>query len=170
MSRNLSERKEKPLILLTKFAEIRQEKPDTVRKYISRHKEEFAGHTLSKDNKMLLDEVAVDILNEIYPLPKPVEIIEDTESRRKLIQAQELIIQLQNKIIEQSDKLALYEAQKQLLEDKERKIQEEQARADSEHEYALIERARADEKQAELEKFEKTVFGFYRKKKEHKGK
>jgi len=38
---------------------------------------------------MLLDDVAVELLEEVYPLPKPIEVVEDTESRAKLIEALE---------------------------------------------------------------------------------
>ena len=63
------------MILLTKFAEQRNEKPDTIRKYINRHKEEFEGHFEVDGHKMTLDVIAVKMLDEKYPLPKPVEII-----------------------------------------------------------------------------------------------
>lgn len=58
------------------------------------------------------------MLERQYPLPQMVQVVEDTESREKLIQAQELIIQLQKKINEQSQLIAQAEATKMLLEDK----------------------------------------------------
>ena len=108
------------MILLTEFAVGRNERADTIRKYISRHKNEFEGHCSISGTKMELDDVAVELLDKVYPLPKPVEIIEDTESRNELLKTQKLVIQLQQKISEQSMALAQAEATKLLLEDKER--------------------------------------------------
>ena len=54
----------------------------------------------------------------LYPLQKPIEVIEDTESRKKLILAQERIIQLQTQLSEKEQLIAQAEAVKLLLEDK----------------------------------------------------
>lgn len=113
-------------MLLTEFAEGRNEKPDTIRKYISRHKKEFEGHTELSGTKMEIDVVAMEILDKVYPLPKPIEIIEDTESRRKLVQAQELIIQMQQQMMDMQEKVAIAEATRALLEDKERQLEDVQ--------------------------------------------
>lgn len=110
------------MILLTEFAESRNEKADTIRKYISRHKKEFEGHTSFSGTKMEIDDEAMNLLDKAYPLPKPVEIIEDTESRRKLVQAQELIIQMQQQMMDMQEKVAIAEATKALLEDKEQQL------------------------------------------------
>lgn len=56
-----------------------------------------------------------------------VQVVEDTESREKLIQAQELIIQLQKKINEQSQLIAQAEATKMLLEDKQVQLEKMEA-------------------------------------------
>lgn len=87
------------MILLTKFAESRGERGDTVRKYISRHKEAFEGHIDTDGKQMLLDDEAVKLLEEIYPLPKPVEVVEDTESRKKLIDALERLEKAKDTIL-----------------------------------------------------------------------
>lgn len=114
------------MISVTKFAEERNEKSDTIRKYINRHSE-IAEHTTMKEKNMMLDEVAVRMLEEIYPLPKPVEIIEDTESRLQLIKTQKLVIQLQNQLLEAQGKLAKAEATQLLLENKEKQIEKLEA-------------------------------------------
>lgn len=131
-SRKKSEREVQALILLTKFAEERGEKADTIRKYISRHKDDFEGHTCMKENKMLLDEQAIIILDEIYPLPRPIEFVEDTESRKQLLEAYESlnmakdkIIELQSEIASNIQLIAQAEAQKLLLEDKEQQLNDE---------------------------------------------
>ena len=67
------------------------------------------------------------MLERQYPLPQMVQVVEDTESREKLIQAQELIIQLQKKINEQSQLIAQAEATKMLLEDKQVQLEKMEA-------------------------------------------
>lgn len=167
------------MILLTEFAAERNERADTIRKYISRHKNEFEGHCSFAGPKMELDDVAVELLDKVYPLPKPIEIIEDTESRKELLRAQKLIIQLQQKISDQSMALAQAEATKLLLEDKEEQLKEkkdeieerkaelnlvkqevaaERSRADAERERADAERIRAEEALKEVERLKNRSF------------
>lgn len=109
---------------LVDFAKSRNERPDTIRKYISRHQEEFAGHTNKSGNKMELDEEAVELLEEVYPLPAPVEVIVDTTSREELIRTQKLLIQAQQEMMRMQTLVAQAEAQKILLEDRESQLAE----------------------------------------------
>lgn len=152
------------LILLTNFAESRNEKPDTIRKYISRHKEDFDGHCSFCGTKMEIDDDAVAMLDLVYPLPKPIEIIEDTESRKELIKAQKLIIQLQQKISEQSLALAQAEATKMLLEDKEEQLKEKKDELEEKKNDLLqarqeiaFERARADTERIKADEVQKEI-------------
>jgi TolA-binding protein len=103
---------------ITEFARARNVQAQTISIYIKRHEKLFKGHTSKAGKTIELDEVALKILDEKYPLPKPVEIIEDTESREKLIKAQELIIQLQDKLNQAQSKIAQAEATQLLLEDR----------------------------------------------------
>lgn len=116
---------------LQDFAKERQVKSEAVAQYIRRHKDEYDGHTRRIDNALELDEVAVELLNKKYPLPQPIEVIIDHESRDKLIKAQDVIISLQQQIMLQTERLSeieLEHARAQLqLEDKEGKIKELQA-------------------------------------------
>ena len=152
------------LILLTNFAESRNEKPDTIRKYINRHKDEFEGHCSFCGTKMEIDDYAEKMLDQLYPLPKPVEIIEDTESRKELIKAQKLIIQLQQKISEQSLALAQAEATKILLEDKEEQLKEKRNELDEKKieldeakQEISSQRARADAEKAKAEEAQREI-------------
>lgn len=101
------------MIAVAEFAELRNEKPDTVSAYIRRNSKDFEGHLGKEKNRMTLDEEAVEILNRIYPLPKPIEVIEDTESRKALIIMQQKYIELQNEM--QKATLALSEQSQQVL-------------------------------------------------------
>lgn len=108
------------MITVVDFAEIRGEKPDTVSAYIRRNASEFEGHLGKEKNRMTLDEVAVEILDKVYPLPKPVEVIEDKESRQALILIQQKYIQLQMEMQAlkdemAEDKIALADSKAQLL-------------------------------------------------------
>ena len=103
-------------MFLKDFAEIRGIKADTVATYIRRHPE-IAAMTSSEGYHMVLSDEAVEILDKKYPLPKPVQIIQDTESLKKLAEAQNFIIKLQEKMLEMSEEnrnLAL-QAEKVLL-------------------------------------------------------
>lgn len=108
---------------VTEFLEGRTVERQAVTRYIERHSEEFQGHTSKKGREIELDEVAVGILEKKYPLQSLVEVIEDKESRQKLIKAQEYIIQLQEKINEQSLAIAKAESIQLLLEDKQHQLE-----------------------------------------------
>ena len=68
------------------------------------------------------------LLEKQYPLPKPIEIIEDKESRAKLIKAQEYIIQLQDKLNQAQSKIAQAEAMQLLLDDKQKQLENAEQR------------------------------------------
>lgn len=111
------------LVTITDFASARNEDRDTVNAYIRKHPE--IQKDVSREGKNTVIDTLSEgyaLLEKQYPLPQMVEVIEDTESRRKLIAAQELIIQLQNKINEQTLALAKGEAAQLLLEDKEAEL------------------------------------------------
>lgn len=158
------------ILLLIDFARSRNEKTDTIRKYISRHKKEFEGHISFSGTKMEIDDEAYSLLDKVYPLQEQIQIVEDTEIRKNLMQAQELIIQLQMQMMEMQEKVALAKASKVLLEDREQQIAEMGAEkkelkeqiADKEKKIE-DERAKNENLISELGKFRKTIFGFYRK-------
>ena len=101
---------------LRDFAEIRGVKPDTVASYIRNHPE-IAELTSMEGKFMVLSDEAVDILDKKYPLPKPVQVVQDTESLKTLSEAQQTIILMQQKMLEmaaENKKLAL-QAEKVLM-------------------------------------------------------
>ena len=55
-------------------------------------------------------------MDKKYPLPKPVEVIEDTEARRQLVEAQQLIIRLQQQLVEAAPKIAWAEQNQQMID------------------------------------------------------
>lgn len=73
----------------------------TVSMYIKGHKELFEGHIV-RSGKIVLDDVAISILENKYLLIKPVEIIKDTTTQKALIKTQQKVIELQeqfNKVL-----------------------------------------------------------------------
>lgn len=111
------------LITVSDFSLERNVDRDTVTAYIRNHPE-IQKYILKQGKHSVIDteSEAYDLLNKQYPIPKLVQILEDTESRQKLIKAQEMIIQLQNKLNDASEKIAKAESMQMLLEDKERQL------------------------------------------------
>ena len=78
---------------IQEFAESRNLKVNTVHVYLNKHKEILED--CFRDGKYLCineDSKGFELLCKKYPLPQPVNVIEDTESRKKLIVAQERMI------------------------------------------------------------------------------
>lgn len=116
------------LVSIKDFSEERNVDNDTVNAYLRNHPE-IKQHTKRVRKNIVIDteSEAYALLEKQYPLPKMIQIVEDTESREKLLQAQELIIQLQKKINEQSQLIAQAEATKMLLEDKQVQLEKMEA-------------------------------------------
>ena len=146
---------------LTEFAKQRHVSRDTVTQYIRRNPDIFEGHTKVDGKWLIIDEVAEEHLNEKYPLPQMVQVVEDTESRAKLIKAQEAIIQLQGKLNEATTQIAQAEAVKLLLEDKEIQLEKTEQRLTKAEEELVSERAKAEETieslKAEMKKMEEEL-------------
>lgn len=105
------------------FVKERNISYDTVRRYIVRNENIFRGHVGIR-GKIDLDDVAVELLNQKYPLKKPVEIIqEDMAARQQLIKAQETIIDLQEHINHMLPFVWDYEHHQELLESAEKKTE-----------------------------------------------
>lgn len=112
---------------ISDFARARNVEPQTVSRYIKRHPE-IEKLTIKNGKKVELTAEAEELLDEIYPLPRPVEIVqgvpekEHRELLNKYAQAQEIIIKLQEERVLQAEKLAKLEATQALLEDKEKQL------------------------------------------------
>lgn len=97
---------------------------NAVSAYIRRHPELFEKHTKHSGKNLLLDAVAIELLSEKYPLPRPVEVVEDREAQKKIMQLQEVIIKLQAQQAELQAKAALADSLQFMLEDKNTQIEE----------------------------------------------
>lgn len=172
------------LVTITDFATERNVDRDTVNAFIRNHPEiqKFVSRQ-GKNTVIDTTSEGYEALDKKYPLPQMVQVIEDTESRAKLIKAQELIIQLQEKLTEQQGMIAKVEAQ-QLLLDKTEKENSEMKQKLDERETDLEkarneitqtkielaekennveqERKRAERAEQENAKFKKTIFGLWK--------
>lgn len=115
-------------MILKDFAEQRNINPDTIRKYIKRHEKEFRGLIKNSGNRMQLEPEAVTLLEKVYHLPQPVQVIEDFETVRELSECRKELAEVYKKLSESTAKLAQAEALKFLLEDRENQLEEEKAR------------------------------------------
>lgn len=117
-------------MFLTEFAEQRNVKANTISAYINKHKEEFIGHTSTRNKKLFLDDVAEKILSEKYPLPmsvadlSAVHELEETKiqlelANERIIALQEELLRAKDMIIDISPKLAKAELNQLLLEQSE---------------------------------------------------
>lgn len=164
---------------ITEFAKSRNQQPQTISRYISRH-EEFEGHTKKVGKNVELDDIAIAYLDEVYPLPKPVHVIngvpqeEYDELRTKYEELLEKARELDKYLLDYEKQKADIKiaqarieaensAQKLLLEDKQEQIEKAENRADTERNRADKERDRADQATQELSKYHKSIFGLYRK-------
>ena len=100
---------------IKEFIQGRNVSYDTVRKYIVNNENLFKGHA-GRTNNIVLDDEAIAILDKKYPFPEPIQIVEDTEARRQLIEAQQKIIELQQQLIIAAPKIAKAENTEFLLE------------------------------------------------------
>lgn len=109
------------------FIDGRNVSYQTVRKYIVNHPDLFKGH-IGRSNNIVLDDVAIEILEKKYPFPEPVQVIQDSEAREKLQAITEKYINVleENKIlIEQNAQLLVIQSKQKYLEEENRTLSAE---------------------------------------------
>lgn len=104
---------------IKEFLEGRDVSYSTVAMYIKRNKDMFNGH-IGRTGNIVLDDIAIAILDKKYPVLKPVEVIQDEELRKQLIEAQQKIIELQGHINMMLPVVQEYKHQQYLLEEAEK--------------------------------------------------
>lgn len=110
---------------ITEFAKSRNVEAQAVSIYIRRHPKEFEGLTAKDGKDVILSDSAIEILDKVYPLPSPVQVIVDHESRDQLIKAQQTIIQLQQQLNQQTELISDAKFQRYLLDQKDRELDEQ---------------------------------------------
>ena len=91
---------------IQEFIQGRNVSYQTVRKYVVSHSE-FKGH-IGKPNNIILDEYAIQLLNEKYPLPQPIQVVSDTKARQELEELKSKLLILHERysnVLEENKKL-----------------------------------------------------------------
>lgn len=104
---------------IQEFAKERNVSYATVFQYIKRHPDLFDGH-IGESNNIVLDDTALQILDERYPREKPVQVICDTEARDRLAVLQEkyiLLLEENNRLTQENANLMLAHHKNMLLEE-----------------------------------------------------
>lgn len=103
---------------IREFAYTHDQQPGTVATYIKRHKNLFNDHIEKVGNNTELDDEAIRLLELQYPLPKPIQVVENTETQQKYINSLEQINYLQNQLLQFKEQLQEFKSLKLLLEEK----------------------------------------------------
>jgi len=174
---------------IKQFAEEQHVTYEAIRKQLTRYADDLDGHIVKKNRKQYLDEYAVEFLKEkrresplILIKPDDVGMIEELKSQVETLKVQ--LLSAQNELLKEKDRvIALQDETKKsleaqvkytaLLEDnkaKDEKLKETEAelsrsRVQVEEGQKTIEtlQKERDEAQSEVQSFEKTLFGLYRK-------
>lgn len=104
---------------IQEFIQGRDVKYSTVFQYIKRNPEKFEGH-IGRANNIVLDTVAVQLLDEKYPIPEPVQVIQDTSARDDLLELHKKYAVALEKIealTEQNAKLLVIQSKQRFLEE-----------------------------------------------------
>lgn len=122
---------------ISEYASKHGLKPQLISSYIKRHSEEFEGHTRKEVNSIVLDDVAIALLDKKYPYPLELVGIpkeEHEKLQKELDFTKALLTQSQKDLAEQIQinleyQKLLKESQEQLkaLEDKQKNKAEEEA-------------------------------------------
>lgn len=126
---------------IREFIDGRNVSYDTVRKFIINHPELFKGH-IGKSKNIILDDEAVRLLEEKYPLPSPVQVIQDASARERLQEIEAKYINL----LEENNRLIQEMANLKLVQYKQRFLEESVKQKDYEIEelYSKLEREKAE--------------------------
>ena len=143
---------------VTDFLKGREVERQAVTRYINRHEEIFKEHTKKIGKEIELDADAVAELEKVYPLPKPITIVDGVSHedfirvQNELIAIQQRMNELQSSLMDAQEMLATARATEMLLEDRTKRIAELEAREEAkEQEIRALQEALATER-LELEK------------------
>lgn len=107
---------------IKEFIDGRNVEYTAVYQYIKRNPK-FEGH-IGKKGKIVLDEYAVELLNEKYPLPQPIEMVQDPELLRKYNAVLEQLTMVQQQLVDAAPKIAAAEYRERLIDDQQKRIEE----------------------------------------------
>ena len=144
---------------LVDFCEVRNVKPNTVSAYINKHKDVFDGKVEREGKKMWLTDAAIDLLEKKYPLPQPIQMVQDPE----LVNSFRVLSEELNKVRKENAELVknYWESQMALAES-ENQIKLLNAEMDNQIESHVQYRVeKAEEKHKKLcDAYDKTIKGY----------
>lgn len=113
---------------ITEFLQGRNVKRQAVTRYINRHEDFFAGHIQKVSKEIDLDMVAVRELEKVYPLEKPITVLDGIphevfeKVQAELIATQQKNSELMAKLLDATEQISMAKATQVLLEDKTKRI------------------------------------------------
>ena len=151
-------------VTLKEYAQTHNVSYEAVRRQVIRHKKELSGHVIRQGRQQLLDEWAVDYLDQHRRLC-PVSAVR--EDQNEIIQKQAVEIDaLKNEIIKLHEEITKRDSAIKELQGKETALIETKIRND----YLLEDKARLleelKEARTEASSYHRSFFGFYRKDKQ----
>lgn len=159
------------MLSIKDYAESRSISQEAVRRQLKRYKNDLEGHIITENRRRLLDDEAVDFLDQ-HRMPRNVVIEQSDRARQEEINnLQEEINRLKDELIREKERvinlqqeaaaLVEYKAQNQLLIEQ-RDRDQEQIQETRQELQETKERLQGAE--SELSSFSRTWFGLYRKK------
>lgn len=115
---------------ILEFCTARGIQTQRVLKYIQRHTDQFEGHVIKKGQSVEVDDFALRILEEKYPIPPDLIPSPNAELQAQLAAAKDYIIVLQKEAIQHEKLLAKAELDKILLEERNIQLLESKATCD----------------------------------------
>lgn len=143
---------------VTEFLKGRRVERQAVTRYINRHNDFFESHIKKVGKEIDLDDEAVEELDLIYPLEKPVEIVTDVETMKKLQVAMETIVKLQGQLNVMDKQIAESQATQLLLESAENQLSETKTKLEQKEELLDQTRSELEATKLELEKLKNRSF------------
>ena len=119
---------------IQEFIQGRNIKYATVFQYIKRNQDAFSGH-IGKSNNIELDDEAVRLLEEKYPFPEPVQVVQDQAARDKLLEVTEKYAAAMEKITlltEQNAQLLVIQSKQRFLEEENKNLTDDLDRTEQE--------------------------------------
>lgn len=179
------------LTTIKEYAELKNISYEAVRKQIKRYSDDLEGHITRQNGTQYLDDWAVDFLSEKRRQSPIVVINEDQGEEIKALQQEveslrnrleqmkadnlalkEKDISTQYELIEAKKRMLLLEAREeerqetvQRLKDTEAELMMERAQHAADQERLEEVKQQRDTAQAEANSYERSIFGFYRKRK-----
>ncbi len=137
-------------MIIVEFCKAHDVKQATVTNYITRHPEEFEGHTKKRGKAVELDDEAVRLLDIKYPIPKPVTVINGVPEEEhlrivadkdaKIQELYEIIHRLKDNEIARIEEISELKQQTYLLEDTQQRLTEKEAEIERIKDLPLLDR------------------------------